>query len=78
MRCGPFTAKKSTQVIEKEEDDCRMRVGNMEEMLEAIETNILEDPPITEVDAFFKLLKASEESMHEYIEVTLLAFITHL
>jgi hypothetical protein len=31
-----------------------------------------------EVEAFFKFLKASEEPLHEHIEVTLLAFITRL
>jgi hypothetical protein len=31
-----------------------------------------------EVEAFFKLLKASKEPLHEHIEVTLFAFITRL
>jgi hypothetical protein len=31
----------------------------------------------TEIDVFFKLLKASEEPLHEHTEVNLLAFITH-
>jgi hypothetical protein len=31
-----------------------------------------------EVEAFFKFLKASKESLHEHTIVTLLAFITHL
>jgi hypothetical protein len=50
----------------------------MEEMLEDIQIEILEDPPTTEVEAFFKLLKTSEELLHEYTEVTHLAFITRL
>jgi hypothetical protein len=36
----------------------------------------MEDPPTTEAEAFFKLIKPSEEPLHEHIEVTLLAFIT--
>jgi DNA polymerase/3'-5' exonuclease PolX len=56
-------------------------VGNverMEEMLEAIQAEVTEDPPTVEVDAVFKLLKASEEPLHGHTEVTLLAFITRL
>jgi hypothetical protein len=47
-------------------------------MLEAIQAEVTEDPPTVEVEAFFKLLKASEELLHEHTEVTLLAFITRL
>jgi hypothetical protein len=36
------------------------------EMLEAIQADVTEDPPIAEVEAFFKLLKDSEESLHEH------------
>jgi hypothetical protein len=50
----------------------------MDEMLEAIQAEVTEDPPIVEVEAFFKLLKASEETLHEHTEVTLLAFVTRL
>jgi hypothetical protein len=50
----------------------------MHEMLEAIQQEVIKDPPTTEVDAFFKLLKASEEPLHEDTKVTLLAFITWL
>jgi ferredoxin-like protein FixX len=50
----------------------------MDEMLEAIQTEVTEDPPTVEVEAFFKLLKASEESLHKHTEVTLLTFITRL
>jgi hypothetical protein len=38
----------------------------MNEMLEAIQVEITEDPPTAEVEAFFKLLKASEEPLHEH------------
>jgi hypothetical protein len=33
---------------------------------------------MSEVDEFFSLLKASEESLHEHTKVTLLAFVTQL
>jgi hypothetical protein len=33
---------------------------------------------MSEVDEFFRLLKASEESLHEHTKVTLLAFVTWL
>jgi hypothetical protein len=47
-------------------------------MLEAIHVEVTEDPSTMEVEAFLKLLKASEEPLPEHIEVTLLAFITRL
>jgi hypothetical protein len=47
-------------------------------MLEAIHVEVTEDPSTMEVEAFLKLLKASEEPLLEHIEVTLLAFITRL
>jgi ferredoxin-like protein FixX len=53
-------------------------VDRMDEMVEAIQAEVTEDPSTMEVESFFKLLKASEESLHEYIEVTLLTFITRL
>jgi hypothetical protein len=53
-------------------------VDRMDEMVEAIQAEVTEDPSTMEVESFFKLLKASEESLHEYIEVILLTFITRL
>jgi hypothetical protein len=38
----------------------------MDEMLEAIQAEVTEDPPIVEVEEFFKLLKASEDPPHEH------------
>jgi hypothetical protein len=55
-----------------------MDVDRMYEMLEAIQAEVIENPPIAEVEAFFNLLKALEGPLHEYTEVTLLAFITWL
>jgi hypothetical protein len=50
----------------------------MDEILEAIQLEFTEDPPTMEVEAFFRLLKTSEESLHEHTEVTFLAFMTWL
>jgi hypothetical protein len=51
----------------------------MDEMLEAIQPEFdldTEDPPTLEVEEFFRLLKASEEPLHEHTEVIVLAFVT--
>jgi hypothetical protein len=74
-----FHSESGTRVLAEYEHDCDVGdVDKMDEMLETIEAEDIEDPPTTEVDAFFKLLKASEELLHEHTEVTLLAFITQL
>jgi hypothetical protein len=42
-------------------------VGNIDridKMLEAIQVKVTKDPPIVEVEVFFKLLKASQELLH--------------
>jgi hypothetical protein len=41
-------------------------IDRMDEMLEAKQVEVIEDPPTVEVQAFFKLLKASEELLHEH------------
>jgi hypothetical protein len=51
----------------------------MNEMLEAIRPEFdldTEDPPTPEVEEFFRLLKASEELLHEHTKVNVLAFVT--
>jgi hypothetical protein len=53
-------------------------VDRMDEMFEAIQAEVTKDPPTVEVEAFFKLLEALEEPLHEHTELTLLAFITRL
>jgi hypothetical protein len=74
-----FHCESDTGVIAEDEHDCDMGdVDRMDEMLEAIQGEVTEDPPTTEVEPFLKLLKASEEQLHEHTEVTLLAFITQL
>jgi hypothetical protein len=41
-------------------------VDRINEMLEAIQAEVTEDPHTAEVEVFFKLLKASEESLYEH------------
>jgi hypothetical protein len=72
-----FHGELGTRVIVEDEHDCDVGdVDRMDEMLETIQADVTEDPPIAEVEAFFKLLKASEDLLHEHTEVILLAFIT--
>jgi tRNA G26 N,N-dimethylase Trm1 len=74
-----FHGESSTRVIAEDEHDCDVGdVDRMDEMLKTIQVEVTEDPPIVEVEVFFKLLKASKEPLHEHTEVTLLAFITQL
>jgi hypothetical protein len=66
-----FHGESGTRVIAEDGHDCDVGdVDRMDEMLQAIEAEVTEDPPTTEVEAFFKLLKRRE--------VTLLAFITRM
>jgi hypothetical protein len=53
-------------------------VDRMDEMLEAIQAEVTEDPPTTEVEAFFKLLKSSEDPLYEHTKLALLDFITRM
>jgi hypothetical protein len=74
-----FHGESGTRVIAEDEHDCNVGdVDRMDEMFEAIQAEVTEDPPTSEVEAFFKLLKASEDPLHEHTEVTLLVFITWL
>jgi hypothetical protein len=69
-----------TASVAEEEDD-RSGDDRMDEMIDAIwlelETNS-EDPPALEVQKFFDMLSASEESLHEHITVSFITFVTHL
>jgi hypothetical protein len=69
-----------TASVTEEEDD-RRGDDRMDEMFDAIqpelETNS-EDPPTPEVQKFFDMLRASEESLYEHTTVSVLAFMTHL
>jgi hypothetical protein len=74
-----FHDESDTRVVVEDEHACDVwDIDRMDEMLEAIQTEVTEDPPTMEVEVFFKLLKASEEPLHEHTEVILLAFITRL
>jgi hypothetical protein len=74
-----FYSESGTRVVAEDKHDCDVgHVDRMDEMVEAIQAEVIEDLPITEVDAFFKFLKASEEPLHEHTKVILLAFITRL
>jgi hypothetical protein len=74
-----FHSESGTRAIAEDEHDCGVGdVDRMDEMLEAIQAEVTEDPPTAEVEAFFKLLKALEDPLHEHTEVTLLIFITRM
>jgi hypothetical protein len=74
-----FHGGSGTRVIAEDEYDCDVGgVDRMDEMLEVVQAKVIEDPPTTEVEVFFKFLKASEEPLHEHTDMTLLAFITRL
>jgi DNA polymerase/3'-5' exonuclease PolX len=74
-----FHGESGNRVVAEDEHDCDVGdIDRMDEMLKAIQAEVTEDPPTAEVEAFFKLLKASEEPLHEHTEVTLVAFITRL
>jgi hypothetical protein len=54
-----FHSESGTRVVAEDEHDCDMGdVDRMDEMLEAIQVEFTEDPPIAEVEAFFKLRKS--------------------
>jgi hypothetical protein len=74
-----FHDESGSRVVAENEHDCDMGdVDRMDEMLEAIQVEVTEDPPTSEVEAFFKLLKASKDPLHEHTEMTLLNFITRM
>jgi hypothetical protein len=73
-----FHSESGTRVVAEDKYDCDVGdVDRMDEMLEAVQAEVTEDPHTAEVEVFFKLLKASEEPLHEHTKVTL-AFITRL
>jgi hypothetical protein len=74
-----FHGESGTRVVAEDKHDCDVGgVDRMDEIFQAIQVEVTEDPSIVEVGAFFKLLKASEEPLHEHTEETHLAFITWL
>jgi hypothetical protein len=74
-----FHGESGTKVVAEDEHDCDVGgIDRMDEMLKAIPAEITEDPPTVEVEALFKLLKASEDLIYEHTEVTLFPFITRM
>jgi hypothetical protein len=54
-----FHSESGTRVVAEDEHDCDVgNVDRMDEMLEAIQADVTEDPPTMEVEAFFKLRKS--------------------
>jgi hypothetical protein len=76
-----FHGEKYTAVAAEESVNDWTGVDRMDEMLKAIQPEFdldTEDPPMSEVEEFFRLLKASEELLHGHTKVTVLAFVTRL
>jgi hypothetical protein len=54
-----FHSESGTRVVAEDEHDCDVgNIDRMDEMLEAIQADVTEDPPTTEVETFFKLRKS--------------------
>jgi hypothetical protein len=76
-----FHGEKYTTVTTEWSTNDWVSTDRMDEMLESIQPEFnldIEDPPTSEVDEFFRLLKASEEPLHEHKKVTILTFVTRL
>jgi hypothetical protein len=76
-----FHGEKYTAVTAEGSVNDRTGADRMDEMVEAIRPEFdlnSEDPPTPEVEEFFRLLKASEGPLHEYMKVIVLAFVTRL
>jgi hypothetical protein len=76
-----FHGEKYTVVTIEEFGNDRTGANRMDDTLEAIRLEVdldTEDPPTPEVEEFFRLVKASEDPLHEHMKVTLLAFVTRL
>jgi hypothetical protein len=76
-----FHSEKYTIVAAEESANDHVGADRMDEMLEAIWPEFVldtEGPPTPEVKESFRLLKASEELLHEHMKVAVLAFVTRL
>jgi hypothetical protein len=75
MHHGEWVYHRTALVADRSSDD------RMDEMFDAIrlelETNF-DDPPTPEVQKFFDMLRALEESLHEHTTLIVLAFVTCL
>jgi hypothetical protein len=75
---GEIVHQRTTLVAEEED---RSSDDRIDEMLDAIRPKLgtnSEDPPTPEVQIFFDILRASEESLHEHTTVSVLTFVTRL
>jgi hypothetical protein len=73
--------EKYTAVVAEGSTNNRTGADRMNEMLEAIRPKFdldTEDPPTSEVEEFFRLMKALEELLHGHTKVTVLTFVTWL
>jgi hypothetical protein len=69
------------QNVEEEENNDWAGDDAMHEMLDSLRLDLIlssEDPTTPEVSRFFKLLKDSEEPLHEHIDVSILTFVSRL
>jgi hypothetical protein len=58
-----FHSKSGTKVVAEDEHDCDVRdIDRLDEMLEAIQAEVTEDPTTMEVEVFLKLLRSSTSS----------------
>jgi hypothetical protein len=74
------TIHQRTASVGEDEDD-RSGDDRMDEILDAIWLELEinhDDPPISEVQNFFDMLRASEEPLHEHTTVSVLAFVTRI
>jgi hypothetical protein len=79
MHHGESVNQRTTSVAEEEDD--RSGDDRMDEMLDTVRTELQtysKDPPIPEVQKFFDMLRALEESLHEHTTVSVLTFVTRL
>jgi hypothetical protein len=60
-----FHGESSTKVIAEEEKDYDAGVDRMYKMLEAMQAEVIEDPPTMEVEEFFKLQKSCCMNTHK-------------
>jgi hypothetical protein len=76
-----FHAEKYITVAAEESTNDWAGTDRMDEMFEAIRPEFdldTEDPPMPEVEEFFRLLKAWKELLHGHTKVTVLTFVTRL
>jgi hypothetical protein len=71
---------RQTASVTKEDED-RRDDDRMDEMFDATQPELEinpEDPPTSEVQKFFDILRAPKQSLYEHTTVSVFAFVTHL